>query len=179
MSLNPFANKPHSISLTNSILETVDPVTGKNIGGLINIFLSDPSKTTYDPLVAAVFPVIAALSEAPRFLLTIDDGSVAIDTSKSVSVHVWDNFNNKIKISATGSTGGINFTAGSAGGNSINENHHTRPEMLQALLSKDGNGFSKRYSSSIKSKLVYYAVRIGQTLEDADGIVRISIPQYI
>jgi len=179
MSANPFANKTSAINLINSFLQTVDSVSGQSVNNLVNNFLRDPSKTTYDPLVAATFAVIASHPSLPRLLLTIDDGSVAIDTSKSASVHVWENFSNKIKISATGSTGGINFTAGSAGGNLINENHHSRPEMLQALLSKDGNGFSKRYSSSIKAKFVYYAVRMGLTLEDADGILRISVPEFI
>jgi hypothetical protein len=181
MSSNPYANKVSIVSTTEQILATVDGSTGQTIGNLVQKFLVTVSQATYDPLVAALFTAVNSYSTTskPRVLLTIDDGSVAIDTSKSQSTNIWTNFTNKIKIGSTGSAGGIAVTAGTAGGNVINENHQGRPEILIALLSNNGTGFAKRYSSSIGANLLYYSVRIGLSTEQPEGIFRVSIPELI
>jgi hypothetical protein len=181
MSYNPYANKSYIVSTTENILSTVDATTGQTISNLLQRFLTNVNQANYDPLVAAVFNAVASYSSTSkvRVLVTIDDGSVVLDTSKPLSTNVWANFNNKIKISSTGLAGSISVTAGTAGGNVINENHQTRPEMLLALLSNNGSGFSKRFSSSINGNLLYYAVRMGLSSEEPEGIIRVSVPEVI
>jgi hypothetical protein len=181
MSYNPYANKSYIVATTEQILATVDGATGQTINNLVQKFLLTVSQANYDPLVAAIFAVLASYSTTskPRVLITVDDGSVVMDTSKSQSVHTWVNFVNKIKIGSTGSAGGIAVTAGTAGGNLINENHQSRPEVLLALLSANGTGFAKRYSSSLSANLLYYSTRIGLNSEQAEGIFRLSIAEFI
>jgi hypothetical protein len=141
-----------------------------------------------------------------RILCTIDDGSVFIDTSKmlftsslvySANQCTFVNFNKKITIantlsylngsnafteSYTGSASGLTlnvsgtFTVGSAGGNNINENHNTRPEVLLALLSSGGVGNALRYSTSTLSVNQYFAIRFGTVTENNIGTVRINAP---
>jgi hypothetical protein len=145
-----------------------------------------------------------------RILLTVDDGSVFLDSNKfqqaaatlpepdtlkvrDSGANTWMNFNNKIKIVLSGTTvpSGSNtvtlagsplapatatVTLGTAGGNNINENHNTRPEMLLALLSSTGTGFAQRYSTSTQNQVLYYAVRLGTTPEANVGTLRISAP---
>ena len=181
MSYNPYANKAYIVSLTESIMSTVDAVTGQTISNLLQKFLISVNQASYDPLVLAVFAAVNAYSSTskPRALITIDDGSVVLDTSKLIANHTWSNFSNKIKIGATGVASSISLTAGTAGGNVINENHQSRPEILLALLSNNGTAFSKRYSTSVSANLLYYAIRMGLTVEQPEGIFRISIPEVI
>ena len=136
-----------------------------------------------------------------RILGTIDDGSVYFDATKcstltsdgtfySAGSNTWVNFINKIKIAQHGTkvlttsnqltiTNSATMTVGTAGGNNINENHHTRPEMLLALLSSNGTGFAQRFSTSSQDFLLYYAVRLGTVTELNYGSVRISVPLTI
>jgi hypothetical protein len=181
MSYNPYANKAYIVSVTESIMSTVDASTGQTVSNLLQKFLLNVNQANYDPLVSAVFAAVNTYSSTskPRALLTIDDGSVVLDTSKPIATNTWSNFINKIKIGATGVAGSIAVTAGSAGGNAINENHQGRPEILLALLSNNGTAFSKRFSSSISANLLYYAVRMGLTTEESEGIFRISIAELI
>jgi hypothetical protein len=155
MSLNPSANKVQSMNLMNTVLQITDS-SGQTIADLINIFLITPSKPTYDPLVSAVFTGIATMpaNSRPKFMLSIDNGLVAIDNTKPISKHEWANV-------LTGS---------------VDNNQNTRPEMLQALLSKNGTGFSRRrFENDSRLKCLYYALRMGETMEEALGIVRIGI----
>jgi len=87
-----------------------------------------------------------------KFLLTLDDGTVIVDTGKSYT----DNTIVKFK------------------GKSINENHNTRPEVLQATLTSSGVGTARRYSSTSGDLFQYYAVRLGNTPSDNIGTLRIA-----
>jgi len=141
-----------------------------------------------------------------RVLFAIDDGSVVLDTSKcdissnviySLGSNSYQNYNNKIKITTNASglqsltssnafdvsfnsvAKAATLTVGTAGGNFINENHNTRPEMLLALLSTSGQGFANRYSSSVSSVQQYFANRLGNTTEQNIGTLRLSAQQII
>jgi len=97
------------------------------------------------------------------------------------------NFAKKIFIASTAYSGSANNTDvngsetlvyGTAGGNSINENHHTRPEFLGALFKDSGIAFSKRYSSSVAVQNLYMAQRFGVGSEENLGAVRLNVPVY-
>jgi len=135
-------------------------------------------------------------------LSAIDDGSVLFDSTKTTQStaglitslvssnrgNTFANFKNKISLLVGAYTSGNNgvltdasgnsvaYVIGTAGGNNINENHHTRPEMLTALFKDSGVGFSRRYSTSSSADLYYMAQRVGISLEENQGAIRISIP---
>jgi hypothetical protein len=102
--------------------------------------------------------------------------------------NTYVNQKNKIQISSgeystnnldafTDVSGNTVFTVlGTAGGNGINENHHSRPEFLAALLKDSGIGFSNRYSSSTSTTNYYMAQRFGISLEANAGTIRINVP---
>jgi len=130
----------------------------------VNRFLSTRSEADYNSMLTAlnaaqdnltqIYPPMAGASRTShklRFLVTSDDGTVVADSSKSNNT--FANYNSK----------------------SINENHHSRPEMLVALLSNSGVGYSERYSSSVSANLVYLASRIGTSTSVNDGTIRLSI----
>lgn len=162
------------------------------VQNLLNTFLNGVSETNYNYLFAGISageysitgPAGSSPNSALRTLITIDDGSVAIDTSKSTNLYV--NFNNKIKIASTSVNasnadveGTATLTIGTAGGNNINENHMSRPEMLLAMLSNNGTGFTTRYSSSLSAYQSYFAQRVGLTTEEPFGIIRLSVPAIV
>jgi hypothetical protein len=86
-----------------------------------------------------------------RYLITLDDGTVVADSSKSNNT--FANFKDK----------------------KINENHHSRPEMILAMFSPSGVGYSNRYSSSVNAKLLYLANRVGISVHENMGAVRLSV----
>lgn len=86
-----------------------------------------------------------------RILITLADGTVLMDTSKG-SNNTFSNFDNK----------------------AINENHNTRSAMLQALLSKSGEGFEEKLSSSTNQTETYQAVRTGATAQKPNFLIRFS-----
>jgi hypothetical protein len=189
----------------NSVATTVLPAGGQlTVQNILNTFLAGPSQLRYSFVVASTVNVINNNSafyfrNAGRLLFTIDDGSVFLDSSKftlatssvaALNVCTFANFNNKIKIAGlqkdlnssnvltvnSTSPNPVSLTIGSAGGNNINENHNTRPEILLALLSSGGVGFANRYSSSTSSVNAYYAIRFGTVSEANIGTVRVNVP---
>jgi len=241
------------------------------VQNLLNTFLNSVSETNYNYLFAGIsageYSITGPLGTSPncglRTLVTIDDGSVAIDTSKSTNTYT--NFSKKISIvssdvdsatnaitnnwtgiisiangsttlnidsttsgspyfsigdvisSTTTNTGNAvvtftiasvttagsvyvvtsaatattyvvsrtasitttTLTVGTAGGNNINENHMSRPEMLLAMLSNNGTGFTSRYSSSLSAYQSYFAQRVGLTTEEPFGLIRLSVPAVV
>jgi hypothetical protein len=138
-----------------------------------------------------------------RILATMDDGTPIVDTGKCVSTatttnqitslvgsfvptlgNTYVNFSKKITIlnanysSSNTVTDASNnsVTLGTAGGNAINENHHTRPEFLLALFSSSSNGSATRWSSSTNANNIYLAQRMGFTPEANFGAIRINVP---
>jgi hypothetical protein len=171
------------------------------------LFLSGPSQIRYSFVIASL--VMAINNDTPfyingrgRLLCTIDDGSVFIDTARfaysssavsALNQCTYVNFANKIKNAgiqsnlSTSNTVTVNdtsgsavtLTVGSAGGNNINENHNTRPEILLALLSNGGVGNAIRYSSSTSSINFYHAIRFGTVSEYNIGTIRVNVPTLI
>jgi hypothetical protein len=189
----------------NSVISSVLPTGGQiTVQNILNSFLASPSQLLYSFVVASTVSVINAtpsfyITNKGRLLFTIDDGSVFLDSSKftlsatavaSLGVCAFVNFNNKIKIAGyqsnlssanvstvnNTSTNPVSLTNGTAGGNNINENHNTRPEILLALLSSGGVGFANRYSSTTSSINAYYAIRFGTVAEANIGTIRVNVP---
>lgn len=141
-------------------------------------------------------------SNAINSLACIDDGSVVFDSTKATQSsaglitnlvssnrgNTFANFSKKISLLVGAYTSGNNgvltdasgnsvaYVIGTAGGNNINENHHSRPEILTSLLKDSGIGFSKRFSTSSNADLYYMSQRVGISLEENQGTFRISIP---
>ena len=57
----------------------------------------------------------------------------------------------------------------------IKENQNTTLSNLTALLSNDGIGFEKKYSTIHEQDRVYYATRMGSSAQHALGVVRVSV----
>lgn len=124
-----------------------------------------------------------------RFLIASDDGTCVMDSSradgasngstnyqggtgqnissKSLVPNVVNNPATGVVINAN------NFFYFQA--KQVNENHHSRPEMLLALLSNSGSGYSERFSSSVSANLIYAAQRLGTTTQKNMGTIRVSL----
>jgi hypothetical protein len=89
-----------------------------------------------------------------RSVITLSDGTVAYDSSKSNNSHA-------------------NYTA-----KNINENHNSRVAILQALLGNSGVGFETKYSTSTNKMSYYLAQRVGNSNSDTMGVIRISVSQF-
>jgi hypothetical protein len=179
---------------------TAATATAYTVQNTLDTFLNGVNATNYALLESAIQGAQNAITNnsygtSPnsnlRVLIASDDGSVVIDTSKTTNQYV--NYNNKIKI-ASGTVNSSNqvtvdgtspptaiatLTIGTAGGNNINENHMSRPEILLACLSNSGIGFSQRYSSSISSFNYYLCQRIGLSTEQPVGYIRLSVPEVV
>lgn len=109
-----------------------------------------------------------------KFLLTLDDGTVIVDTSKDSK-----------SVTTTSAVGA--FAAGvyhqnsavSYGNKMVNENHNSRPEVLNSVLSASGVGSARRYSSSSQSAYMYYAVRLGNSPQANVGTLRVAVTEYV
>jgi hypothetical protein len=189
-----------TVILYKSITTAIHPLGSATVQDILQLFLTTVNKVNYSFVIASLIQVINDNTAfygngGGRILCTIDDGSVFIDTSKFLALDnqvysanscTFQNFNNKIKIANTLSNlNGSNafsvnpsgtLTVGSAGGNNINENHNTRPEVLISMLSPGGASSSTRYSSSTSTVNFYYAIRFGPTAENNIGTVRINVP---
>jgi len=185
-----------------SIAASLNPAVAATytVQDILNNFLNSVTQLAYSFVIASLVQVINAnpsfyITSKGRILCTIDDGSTFIDTSKmtftsslvsSADRCTFVNFNKKITIANNLSDlNGNNafsvdpsgtLTVGSAGGNNINENHNTRPEVLLALLSAGGVGFANRYSTSTSSVNQYYAIRFGTVTENNIGTIRVNAP---
>jgi len=86
-------------------------------------------------------------------LVALDDGTVMYDSGKTNTF--------------------ANYVA-----KTINtDNHNTRPEILNAVLSSSGTGYSRRYSSSSKAVRQYYAVRLGLSAQANVATLRVAIKE--
>ena len=103
--------------------------------------------------------------------------------------NTYINFSKKILINSTAYSGsadntnntavsGVTFVYGTAGGNSVNENHHSRPEFLSALFQDAGIAYAKRFSSSTSTVNFYIANRFGLSSEENLGTIRLNVPFY-
>jgi len=176
---NPYASFISTQTLANQILS--DPSFAS-----VNAFLNypDPQVNTlgYSDVYNVLFSYVTKLASNGasyadngfKFLLTLDDGTVIVDTSKTGNVTTTKTVGSV----ATGSTVAIN-SAASYGSKLVNENHNSRPEVLNAVLSASGVGTSRRYSSSSGSAFAYYAVRLGTSSQSNMGTLRIAAQEFI
>jgi len=109
----------------------------------------------YDNIVAFLDSKVNSAA-GMNILLTLDDGTVIYDSTK-----------------------GADNTILKYGAKSINENHNGRPEILNAVLSSSGVGTARRFSSSSKAWLQYYAVRLGHAAQENMGTLRLSVKELI
>ena len=117
----------------------------------INNFLTRTTEENYNMMIPALQASITSLLQPYniRVLVIIADGTVAFDSFRPNNT--WDNFLNK----------------------TINENHNTRPEILQALLSSNGIGTSYRRIASPTVDLSY-AIRFGLSVTYPLGFYKLS-----
>lgn len=106
------------------------------------------NQATYATLLTEANATAAMLANG-RIVVTLPDGTVVVDTSKS---------NNNY----------ANFVA-----KEINENHNTRVAILDAQLFDCGVGLETKTSTTTGDEEVYLAKRLGQYLDSA-GTVRLS-----
>ena len=86
-----------------------------------------------------------------RILVALPDGTVRFDSSKTTN-NTWANANSK----------------------TINENHNTRPAIMSAQLTCDGNGNEIKFSTSTGAFEAYSAKRIVNEYGSNGGTVRVS-----
>lgn len=119
-------------------------------------FLKTETALTYDIAYLAIKAWVgdnAANNTGLRVVLTLSDGTVAIDTSKSNNSFV--NYQSK----------------------SINENHNSRLAIFTALASNAGTGQETKYSTTTRVQTYNYAQRMGLSPEESVGVLRVSISE--
>jgi hypothetical protein len=87
-----------------------------------------------------------------RVVITLSDGTVAYDTSKA-NANTYEKYVAK----------------------TINENHNSRVSILQALLGSSGIGFETKYSTTSTHLTNYFSQRVGPSVADALGVIRVSV----
>jgi len=128
-----------------------------------NFFLTNPTEDSYQNMLYAFAG--AVVPTGFRLLIAESDGTVVYDSSRSAVANQFANIN-KIAVNSVTNTAGY----------VINENHNSRPEIMQAILSESGNATSLRYSKSVSNELQYYALRLGNSPSVNVGTIRASLP---
>ena len=115
----------------------------------------NPTDSAYTNMVVALMSAknnyVVDNGSTTRILVTISDGTVIFDSSKS------------------------NNTRNNALNKQINENHMSRISIVSAALSQSGVAFEKKFSSSTGLFEEYLAHRLGKSSENCLGIIRWSI----
>ena len=124
---------------------------------LMHSFYLSPSQASYDAVLAVVQASKVANSAVTgvRYLITLADGTVVADTSKTNNS--YQNFLDK----------------------TINETHFTRIAIATSLLSVSGLGDEEKFSSSTRQNEIYHAVRVGKTPNNALGVMRYSFREIV
>jgi len=122
----------------------------------------------YDNLFAFLESfVVTNATNGFNILLALDDGTVIYDSTKGLKA-------------GGSSVTSENNTLLKYGTKTVNsDNHNSRPEILNAVLSSSGVGTARRFSSSSKAWLQYYAVRLGHSAQENMGTLRVSIKELI
>jgi len=164
---NPAANFSNLSKLSEDVLSHVPRFVGAApIGGAISVrnaiqmFLTSFTAVNHLQMVNALESAKNALAvndnDKLRLLISIDDGTVAYDSSKT---------NNDF----------VSFDK-----NLINtSNHNTRPEILSAILGTDGVGLSERFSKSAGTFQKYRAARLGSSTQANLGTFRVSMDSTV
>ncbi len=114
----------------------------------VKLFLETPSHADHYNSMAAKLQLLKAAAKV-EIMIVLGDGHVAFDSRKSNNSHA-------------------NFKA-----QLIDENHHSRPEVLRAVL--QGEAYAHRESSTTETKTLYLAHRLGESIEHLLGTIRISV----
>ena len=175
---NPYASFVTTQTLANQIMS--DPSFAN-----VNAFLNYPDASNNSAGYNAAYNVLKAYVDKLasngvsykdngfKFLLALDDGTVIVDTSKSDNVTTTK----AIGSVASGTSVAPN-SAAAYGCKIVNENHGSRPEIMNATLSASGVGSARRFSSSSSSAFAYYAVRLGNSSQSNLGTLRIAAQEF-
>ena len=143
-------------SLYSAIINDVSYST--NVTPFLNNPISDVSNVSasqnYTNLVTFMAAKKLQGASNEDILVALDDGTVIYDSGSSKNTLA-------------------NYSA-----KSVNENHNSRPEVMNATLSASGVGYSRRYSSSAKALRQYYAVRVGGSSQSNIATIRIALQEY-
>jgi hypothetical protein len=145
------ANLPGlELKTTESLAFVVNNIPVQNY---VNNFLTEITQANWDLMDAALKVAIPAVLQPSgiRLLITVADGAVAYDSSRPTR-NTWQNFVDR----------------------AINDNHNTRPEILQALLATSGVGSANRYSTSVRKVDLNLATRFGLSVTYPLGCYRLS-----
>jgi len=182
---SPFASASNYYKLVASAVSVINGINANNIttgattgkNGLRLMFIMDDGTPILD-----TGKCVFTASNTNQIKSLLGDSS----PSKTPRLgNTYINFSKKIAVASTAYSGSTNNTIengtdtivyGTAGGNSVNENHHTRPEFLGALFKDSGVAFAKRYSSSTSSLNFYMAQRFGISSEENLGALRLNVP---
>jgi len=105
---------------------------------------------TYNALLTQSTAIASSIGTSGRVLLTLQDGTVVVDTSKGAT-NTYANYTAK----------------------KINENHNSRVAILDAQLFECGLGLETKISTTDHAREDYVAVRLGDYL-NSTGTVRVS-----
>jgi hypothetical protein len=147
------------MALLQSKLQSYVPSGSSSpLSDTIGIFLDNVLESQWNTMYLGVKAFVAAnvstLYPRLRVVVTLSDGKVVLDTSKSDTVNTFANF--KLK-------------------DVINENHNSRVAILTALLSNAGTGYEEKFSTTELKFEAYHAQRMGSNPSNALGVVRVSV----
>lgn len=121
---------------------------------LIVKYLNDSTEIHYNTMLQAVKSSKSSSTlSGIRILVSAADGRVIVDTGKPDT----------------------NNTHAKAVLKEVNENHQSRLAILVCLLGPSGVGFESKFSSSTGRNELYLAYRVGKSVNDAIGVVRVSM----
>jgi hypothetical protein len=140
----------------NTLIATLAPqlaVIGPQLAAVVD-------QTTYATLLTTARNTANAVATG-RVVITLPDGTVVVDTSKTddpgntmTSGNSYQHFQNK----------------------TVNENHNSRVAILDAQEWPCGIGLETKLSSTTGHKEVYFAIRLGAQF-DSIGTARISVTE--
>jgi opacity protein-like surface antigen len=136
-----------SLLASNPAYKTLNGILAPKVANLTTLLRAVKDQPTYASLLSAV----KATAGTKRLVITLADGTVAVDTGKSAN-------NNYATFAAKG----------------VNENHNSRVAIMLAQTHECGIGVETKYSSSDKSNEKYVAIRLGAFLDSA-GTARLSM----
>jgi len=171
---------PNANASLSYLRKMADEITSDTSFNVVTTFLNNPntnstagtvSGTAFDNYNAAIVWLNTKLAsfgtvandknDLPALLLALDDGTVIYDSTKPMNQTVNDTTAEKNSLYGYSKK-------------LINENHNSRPEILNAILSSSGAAFSRRYSSSSSAVRQYYAVRLGMSPQSNIATLRVS-----
>jgi len=140
------------------LFQTLDPQAPQ----LKTLLAAVVDQATYQSLLDLARSIASSITTG-RVLITLPDGTVVVDTSKTddpsdstpdVQANSFQHFKNK----------------------TVNENHNTRISILNAQLWPCGLGVERKFSTTDNVFEIYLAKRLGPYLNN-EGTARLSIKQ--